>query len=157
VAAFVNHVPTFLNPPQVGVQFIDVVGICHWSLLPPIIRGKSRHRDELAQTHRALFVFLTHEVVKKTSLCWALYVTYVRPIEIVIRSNFYFSIFMSVKLTLSLEHFQESTAFAQPCSNVSADKRAYVRFGSLAEILQRGSHVRFTLKPSFVSAVRRQW
>ena len=34
--------------------------------------------------------FLTHDVIKKTSLCWALYRTYARPIEIVIRPKFIF-------------------------------------------------------------------
>ena len=29
----VNRVPTLLNPSQVGVKFIDVMGVCHWSLL----------------------------------------------------------------------------------------------------------------------------
>jgi hypothetical protein len=34
--------------------------------------------------------FLTHDVIKKTSLCWALYRMYARPLEIVIRPKFLF-------------------------------------------------------------------
>ena len=45
--------------------------------------------------------FLTHDVIKKTSLCWALYRMYARPIEIVIRPGISISIFMSATLTYS--------------------------------------------------------
>jgi hypothetical protein len=45
-AAFVYHVPTLLNTSQVGLKFIDVMGIrvSHWSLLLRT-RGNSRHWD----------------------------------------------------------------------------------------------------------------
>src|SRR6476661_6261652 len=39
--------------------------------------------------------FLTHDVIKKTSLCWALYRMYARPIEIVIRPKSYFDFHVS--------------------------------------------------------------
>ena len=61
-----------LNSSQVGVKFINEMGICHWSLLPQspeetLYIGKSG-----ASTPSALR-FLNYDVVKKTSLCWALY------------------------------------------------------------------------------------
>ncbi|MGA7518881.1 MAG: hypothetical protein WBW28_18285, partial [Pseudolabrys sp.] len=61
-----------LNPSQVGVNFIDVIGICHWSLLPHSPEETLDIGMSGASTPSALR-FLTHDVVKKTPLCWALH------------------------------------------------------------------------------------
>ena len=52
---------------------------------------------------------------------------------------------MSITLTLSTDSSSVSRFWpAQPCSNVSADECAYVRFGSKADICSAKRHVRFT-------------
>ncbi|MFZ0177266.1 MAG: hypothetical protein WAL11_17020, partial [Pseudolabrys sp.] len=67
----VNRVPTLLNPSQVGVKFIDVMGSCHWSLLPQSPEETLDIGMSGASTPSALR-FLNYDVIKKTSLCWAL-------------------------------------------------------------------------------------
>ena len=93
----VNRVPTLLNPSQVGVKFIDVMGVCHWSLLTQELSTLGCGGPA---TPSALH-FLRHDMVKKTSLCWALYSDICTTNRNCNTSEISISIFMSVTLTYS--------------------------------------------------------
>ena len=71
---FVHRVPALLNCSQVGLKFIDVMGIrvSHWSLL---LRSPEEALDigMSRPSASSALCYLTHDVIKKTSLCWALY------------------------------------------------------------------------------------
>ena len=89
--------------------------------------------------------FLTHDVIKKTSLCWALYRMYARPIEIVIRPKISISIFMSATLTYRLKI---TLGMGRPMSALGQKRTCavqlrHVRFVPIADIrpslVKRGS------------------